>query len=210
MVAKSSGKRLRAKQKIARRYGVNLWAKAKSPVNKRNHPPGQHGPTLKKKKTDYGVQLAAKQLLKGYYGNIGEKKFRAYYEEAMRRRGDTSEEIIAQLESRLDTIVYRAGFVPSVFAARQIVNHGHVRVNGKRVNIASYQCKAGDVIELAEKARTLPVVLQAANNKDVAAPDYISVEAKKFSVTFARVPAFADVPYPVQMQPGLVVEFYSR
>ncbi|MDR1009334.1 MAG: 30S ribosomal protein S4 [Rickettsiales bacterium] len=202
--------RVKAKQKIARRYGVNLWAKPKSPVNKRKYKPGQHGPTARGKQTEYGKQLAAKQLLKGYYGNIGEKKFRSYYDEAMRRRGDTAEEIIAQLESRLDAIIYRANFAPSVFSARQLVSHGHVRVNGKRVNIASCQAKVGDVISLTEKSWTIPAVLQAQNNKQTDTPDYLAVDDKKFTATFARIPAFADVPYPVKMEPNLVVEFYSR
>jgi small subunit ribosomal protein S4 len=206
----TGGKRLHAKHKIDRRYGVNTWGEPKSPFNTRKYKPGQHGPTLRAKKTDYGAQLAAKQLLKGYYGNIGEKKFHSYYVEAMRRRGDTSEEIIAQLESRLDAIIYRANFAPTVFSARQLVSHSHVRVNGKKINIASYPCKPGDVIELTEKARALPLVAQALNNKDGPAPDYIAVDEKKFSATYVRMPKFEEVPYPVQMQPGLVVEFYSR
>ena len=204
------GKRAPARGKLDRRHGVNTWGRAKSPFNKRKYKPGQHGPTLRSKKTDYGTQLGAKQLLKGYYGNIGEKKFHAYYVEAMRRRGDTSEEIIAQLESRLDAILYRANFAPTVFSSRQLVSHGHVRVNGKKVDIASYQCKPGDVIELAEKARGLPLVAQAMNNKEGPAPDYIAVDEKKFAATYVRIPKFEEVPYPVQMQPGLVVEFYSR
>ncbi|MDR0367099.1 MAG: 30S ribosomal protein S4 [Rickettsiales bacterium] len=202
--------RSKAKQKIARRYGVNLWAKPKSPVNKRKYKPGQHGPTARVKQTEYGRQLAAKQILRGYYGNIGEKKFRFYYEEAMRRRGDTSEELIAQLESRLDAVVYRAGFVPSVFAARQMVSHGHVLLNGRRVNIGSCQVKPGDTIGLADKVHNLPVVVQAQNNKIGEMPDYLSAGSRKFEVVFVRVPALAEVPYPVKMEPGLVVEFYSR
>ncbi|MCL2439225.1 MAG: 30S ribosomal protein S4 [Alphaproteobacteria bacterium] len=198
-----------SKQKIARRYGVNLWAKAKCPVNKRKYKPGQHGPVLRSKQTEYGRQLAAKQLLKGYY-NIGEKKFHAYYVEAMRRRGDTAEEIIGQLESRLDAIVYRANFACSIFAARQLVSHGHVRVNGKRVNIASYQVRVGDIVSLIEKAQKVPSVMQAKNNKVADTPDYMVVDEGKYTINYTRVPEFADVPYPVKMEPNLVVEFYSR
>lgn len=202
-------KRLETKHKLDRRYGVNTWGRAKSPVNKRKYKPGQHGPVAHSKRTDYGTQLSAKQLLKGYYGNISEKKFRSYYDEAMRRTGDTASEIIAQLESRLDAIVYRANFVPTVFAARQVVSHGHILVNGKRVNIPSYQVKVGDVITLKEGARNIPMVVQAKNNKEREVPDYISVN-DKYEATFVRIPTLDEVPYPVKMEPNLVVEFYSR
>ena len=203
-------KRLETKHKLDRRYGVNTWGRAKSPVNKRKYKPGQHGPVGHSKRTDYGTQLAAKQLLKGYYGNVSEKKFRSYYDEAMRRRGDTAQQIIAQLESRLDAIVYRANFVPTVFAASQLVSHGHILVNGKRVNIPSYQVRVGDVITLKENARTIPMVIQAQNNKEREVPDYLSVDEKKFEATYVRIPTFEEVPYPVKMEPNLVVEFYSR
>lgn len=203
-------KRLETKHKLDRRYGVNTWGRAKSPVNKRKYKPGQHGPVGHSKRTDYGTQLAAKQLLKGYYGNVSEKKFRSYYDEAMRRRGDTASEIIAQLESRLDAIVYRANFVPTVFAARQIVSHGHILVNGKRVNIPSYQVRVGDVVTLKEGARTIPMVIQAQNNKEREVPDYLTVDDKKFEATYVRIPSIEEVPYPVKMEPNLVVEFYSR
>ncbi|MDE6224051.1 MAG: 30S ribosomal protein S4 [Alphaproteobacteria bacterium] len=202
-------KRLETKHKLDRRYGVNTWGRAKSPVNKRKYKPGQHGPVGHSKRTDYGTQLAAKQLLKGYYGNVSEKKFRSYYDEAMRRRGDT-QQIIAQLESRLDAIVYRANFVPTVFAARQLVSHGHILVNGKSVNIPSYQVSVGDVITLKENAKTIPMVIQAQNNKEREVPDYLSVDEKKFEATYVRIPTFEEVPYPVKMEPNLVVEFYSR
>lgn len=202
-------KRLASKHKIDRRYGVNTWGRPKSPVNVRKYKPGQHGPVSRSKRTDYGLQLSAKQLLKGYYGNISEKKFRSYYDEAMRRRGDTASEIIAQLESRLDTVVYRANFVPTVFAARQVVSHKHILVNGKRVNIPSYQVKVGDVITLKENVREIPMVIQAKNNKEREVPDYINVN-DKYEATFVRVPALDEVPYPVKMEPNLVVEFYSR
>ena len=202
-------KRLETKHKLDRRYGVNTWGRAKSPVNKRKYKPGQHGPVAHSKRTDYGTQLSAKQLLKGYYGNISEKKFRSYYDEAMRRTGDTASEIIAQLESRLDAIVYRANFVPTVFAARQVLSHGQILVNGKRVNIPSYQVKVGDVVTLKESARNIPMVVQAKNNKEREVPDYVSVN-DKYEATFVRIPTLEEVPYPVKMEPNLVVEFYSR
>jgi small subunit ribosomal protein S4 len=205
-----SDKRGEAKHKIDRRLGVNLWGRAKSPANNnRDYGPGQHG-QRRKKPTDYGIQLMAKQKLKGYYGSIGERQFRRLYQEASRRRGDTSENLIGLLEQRLETIVYRAKFVPTVFAARQLVNHGHVKVNGKRVNIGSYQCKEGDVVEVKERSRELPLVLSAVqlNERDV--PQYIEADHKKMSAKFIRVPQLADVPYPVAMEPHLVVEYYSR
>ncbi len=202
-------KRLAAKFKINRRLGVNLWGRAKSPVNRREYGPGQHG-QHKGKPTDYGTQLLAKQKLKGYYGNVSEKQLRKYYAEAIRRTGDTSEHLIGLLESRLDAIVYRMKFVPSVFAARQFVNHGHILVNGKRVNIPSYQVKEGDEISIREKSRQLAVVLEAEASTERDIPEYMEVDHKAGKGTFLHVPKLADVPYPVQMEPNLVVEFYSR
>ena len=202
-------KRLAAKFKINRRLGVNLWGRAKSPVNRREYGPGQHG-QHKGKPTDYGTQLLAKQKLKGYYGNVSEKQLRKYYAEAIRRSGDTSEHLIGLLESRLDAIVYRMKFVPSVFAARQFVNHGHILVNGKRVNIPSYQVREGDEISIREKSRQLAVVLEAEASTEREVPEYMEVDHKAGKGTFLHVPKLADVPYPVQMEPNLVVEFYSR
>ncbi len=202
-------KRLAAKFKINRRLGVNLWGRAKSPVNRREYGPGQHG-QHKGKPTDYGTQLLAKQKLKGYYGNVSEKQLRKYYAEAIRRSGDTSEHLIGLLESRLDAIVYRMKFVPTVFAARQFVNHGHILVNGKRVNIPSYQVKEGDEISVREKSRQLAIVLEAEASTERDVPEYMEVDHKAGKGTFLRIPKLADVPYPVQMEPNLVVEFYSR
>lgn len=202
-------KRIEAKHKIDRRLGVNLWGRPKSPLNSRNYGPGQHG-QRRGKKSDYGIQLAAKQKLKGYYGNITEKHFRKLYAEAVRRKGDTSENLIGLLESRLDAVVYRMKFVKTVFSARQFVNHGHVMVNGKRVNIPSYQVKPGDVIEVRERSKQLNVLLEAiaSNERDV--PEYIQADHKTMKGTYVRSPALSDVPYPVQMEPNLVIEFYSR
>lgn len=202
-------KRIAAKHKISRRLGVNLWGTPKSPVNKRSYGPGQHG-QRRKKPTDFGLQLMAKQRLKGYYGNIGERAFRRIYQEAARRRGDTSENLIGILERRLESVVYRSKLVPTVFSARQIVNHGHIRVNGKRVNIGSYLLKEGDVVEVREKSRELAIILGATQAQDRDVPDYIEADHKKMSVKFIRVPQLADVPYPVSMEPNLVVEYYSR
>ena len=202
-------KRLAAKFKINRRLGVNLWGRAKSPVNRREYGPGQHG-QHKGKPTDYGTQLMAKQKLKGYYGNVSEKQLQKYYAEAIRRTGDTSEHLIGLLESRLDAIVYRMKFVPSVFAARQFVNHGHILVNGKRVNIPSYQVKEGDEISIREKSRQLAIVLEAEASTERDVPEYMDVDHKAGKGVFLHVPKLADVPYPVQMEPNLVVEFYSR
>jgi small subunit ribosomal protein S4 len=203
------GKRSASKYKIDRRLGVNLWGRPKSPYNKREYGPGQHG-QRRFKISDYGLQLRAKQKLKGYYGNIGERQFRRYYTDAVRRRGDTGENLVGLLESRLDAAVYRLKFVPTVFAARQIVSHGHVRVNGKRVTIPSYRLKEGDEIEIKEKSRELPVVLEAMESPERDVPDYFNVDYNKMTGTFLRIPQIAEVPYPVQMEPNLVIEFYSR
>lgn len=204
-----SGKRLQAKHKIDRRLGQNMWGRPKSPYNTRQTGPGMHG-ERRGKPTDYGIQLMAKQKLKGYYGSIGEKQFRRYYKEADRLRGDTGQNLIGLLERRLDAVIYRANFVPTVFAARQFVNHKHVTVNGKIVNIPSYQLKPGDVVEVREKSRELPMVLQAVGTPEREVPEYVDVDFKKMTATFLRIPALEDVPYPVQMEPNLVVEFYSR
>ena len=203
-------KRVKSKYKINRRLGENLWGRPKSPVNTRDYGPGQHGQRRSRKPSDFGTQLMAKQKLKGYYGNITEKQFRRYYKEAVRRRGDTSENLIGILERRLDAVIYRMKFVPTVFSARQFVNHGHVKVNGKRVNIPSYQVKEGDVVEVREKSRQLPLVLLAIESAERDVPDYIEVNLKKMQGTFRQTPKLGDVPYPVTMEPNLVIEFYSR
>jgi small subunit ribosomal protein S4 len=202
-------KRENAKHKIDRRLGVNLWGRPKSPYNKRQYGPGQHG-QRRKKPTDFGTQLMAKQKLKGYYGSIGERQFRRYYEEAVRRRGDTGENLVGLLESRLDTVVYRAKFVPTPFAARQFVNHGHVTVNGKRVTIPSYQVKDGDEVQIRPKSRDLPLVLGAIDSAERDVPDYVEVNIGERRARFVRAPKLADVPYPVPMEPNLVIEYYSR
>lgn len=202
-----SGKRHSVKHKIDRRLACNLWGRAKSPFNTRQTGPGMHGAN-RSKPTDYGVQLRAKQKLKGYYGSIGEKQFRRYYFEAIRLKGDTSQNLIGLLERRLDAVCYRAKFAVTVFAARQLVSHGHVKVNGKRVNIVSYLVKEGDVIELSNKAKDFAMIQAAAESGERDTPEYITVEGTK--ATYLRVPKLEDVPYPVQMEPNLVVEFYSR
>ena len=202
-------KRLSSKYKICRRLGVNLWGRPKSPTNKRDYGPGQHG-QRRRKPTDYGIQLSAKQKLRGYYGNITEHQFRRTYAEAARLRGDTGENLIGLLERRLDAVVYRLKFVPTVFAARQFVNHGHIKVNGKRVNIPSYRVSAGDVIEIRAKSRELGIVLEAVQSPERDVPGYLDVDHRKMTGSFIRVPEFSEVPYPVRMEPNLVIEYYSK
>ena len=202
-------KRHSAKYKIDRRMGENLWGRPKSPVNDRSYGPGQHGQRRKSKVSDFGLQLRAKQKLKGYYANLTEKQFRRTYDEAARRKGNTSELLIGLLESRLDAIVYRAKFVPTPFAARQFVNHGHVTVNGKKVNIPSYRCRPGDVVEVRERSRNMALVLEAASSGERDVPDYLEVDPRGLSARYVRVPELAEVPYAVQMEPNLVVEFYA-
>lgn len=204
-----SGKRVQAKHKLDRRIGANIWGRPKSPYNTRQTGPGMHG-ARRSKPTDYGLQLFAKQKLKGYYGSIGEKQFRNYFKEASRMKGDAGQNLIGLLERRLDAVVYRALFVPTVFAARQFVNHKHVTVNGKVVNIPSYQVKEGDVIEVKEKSRQLPMVITSIDSGEREVPEYIEADHKAMKATFLRIPALEDVPYPVQMEPNLIVEFYSR
>jgi small subunit ribosomal protein S4 len=203
-------KRAESKYKINRRLMCNLWGRPKSPFNRREYRPGEHGQMRRRKASAFGEQLMAKQQLKGYYGNINERQFRRVYDEAVRRRGDTSENLIGLLERRLDAAVYRMKFVPTPFAARQLVNHGHVKVNGKRVTIPSYRLKDGDVIELRDKAKQMALVLEAVASPERDVPDYVQVDHSSFKGTFVRAPGLADVPYPVEMQPKLVIEFYSR
>ena len=202
-------KRHSAKYKIDRRMGENIWGRPKSPVNQRQYGPGQHGQRRKNKVSDFGLQLRAKQKLKGYYGNITEKQFSSLYKKADAKKGNTAEVLIGLLESRLDAVVYRAKFVPTPFAARQFVNHGHVLVNGKRVNIASDRCKVGDVVSVRERSRNMALVLEAIQSGERDVPDYIEVDGKGLSAKFIRTPDLAEVPYPVKMEPNLIVEFYS-
>jgi len=201
-------KRTNAKYKLDRRMGENIWGRPKSPVNKREYGPGQHGQRRKGKLSDFGVQLRAKQKLKGYYGDVTEKQFRKVYEEAVAMKGDTSQNLIGLLERRLDMIVYRAKFAPTIWSARQLVSHGHVWLNGRRTNVASARVKPGDVVELGPKAREMALVLEAQGLSEREVPEYVSAEG--FKATYVRVPAFDEVPYPVKMEPNLVVEFYSR
>ena len=203
-------KRTAAKYKIDRRMGENIWGRAKSPVNRREYGPGQHGQRRKGKLSDFGLQLRAKQKLKGYYGDLTEKQFKRIFGEAARVKGDTGENLIGLLERRLDAVVYRAKFVATIFAARQFVNHGHVTVNGKKVNIASYRVNEGDVIEVREKSKQIAVVIEATQLAERDVPDYIEADHNKMKATFVRTPGLGDVPYAVQMEPNLVIEYYAQ
>jgi small subunit ribosomal protein S4 len=203
-------KRTTAKYKIDRRMGENIWGRPKSPVNRREYGTGQHGQRRKAKMSDFGLQLRAKQKLKGYYGDLTEKQFKRIYSDAARVKGDTGENLIGLLERRLDAVVYRAKFVPTVFAARQFVNHGHVTVNGRRVNIPSYRVKEGDVIEVRDRSKQLAIVLEAAGLAERDVPDYLEVDHSKMTATFVRTPGLSDVPYPVVMEPNLVIEYYAQ
>ena len=203
-------KRLNAKHKVDRRLKVNLWGRPKSPFNTRNYRPGQHGQSRKSKPTDYGMQLIAKQKLKSYYGNINERQFRNIYRKAIKKRGDTTENLVALLETRLDTVIYRAKFAPTVFSARQLINHGHFKVNKKKVNVSSYLVKEEDLIEVKDKSKSLIIIEECLNSKERDVPEYIQSDGKNKTAKLVRVPKFADIPYPTQMEPKLVIEYYSR
>ena len=203
-------KRLASKHKVDRRLKVNLWGRPKSPFNSRNYPPGQHGKARKGKLSDYGIQLEAKQKMKFYYGNINERQFRNIYRKAIKKKGNTTENLIGFLERRLDTVIYRAKFASTVFSARQIINHGHIKVNGKKVNIPSYLIKAEDTIEVKDKSKDIVPIAAALVSKEREVPDYIQMDEKNKKATLVRVPKFAEVPYPVIMEPSLVIEYYSR
>ncbi len=203
-------KRLNAKHKVDRRLKVNLWGRPKSPFNTRNYRPGQHGQSRKSKPTDYGMQLIAKQKLKSYYGNINERQFRNIYRKAIKKRGDTTENLVALLETRLDTVIYRAKFAPTVFSARQLINHGHFKVNKKKVNVSSYLVKEEDLIEVKDKSKSLIIIEGCLNSKERDVPEYIQSDGKNKTAKLVRIPKFADIPYPAQMEPKLVIEYYSR
>jgi len=203
-------KRLNCKFGLSRRIGQSLWGTAKDPVHKRNYPSGQHGPSGRKKRVGYGEQLESTQMLRGYYGNITKKQFTRIVKEALRRRGDNTENLIGLLESRLDALVYRSKFASTPFAARQLINHKHITVNGRVVNIASYVARPGDVIEVRARSKEMAVILEAIASGERHTPDYISVETGKLRAQYVRVPAFSEVPYAVAMKPSLVVEFFSR
>jgi small subunit ribosomal protein S4 len=203
-------KRLKSKHKVDRRLKANLWGRPKSPFNVRAYPPGQHGQIKKGKPTDYGIQLQAKQKLKAYYGNINERQFRNIYRKALAKRGDTTENLIALLESRLDTVIYRAKFAPTVFAARQLINHGHIVVNKKKVNISSFLVRDKDTIEVRDKSKKLNIIEGSIQSKERDVPEYIQLDNKNKSVKLVRAPKFSEVPYPVIMEPNLVIEYYSR
>ena len=203
-------KRLNAKHKVDRRLKVNLWGRPKSPFNTRNYRPGQHGQSRKSKPTDYGMQLIAKQKLKSYYGNINERQFRNIYRKAIKKRGDTTENLVALLETRLDTVIYRAKFAPTVFSARQLINHGHFKVNKKKVNVSSYLVKEEDLIEVKDKSKSLIIIEGCLSSKERDVPEYIQSDGKNKTAKLVRVPKFADIPYPAQMEPKLVIEYYSR
>jgi len=203
-------KRLASKHKVDRRLKVNLWGRPKSPFNSRNYPPGQHGKAKKGKLSDYGTQLEAKQKMKFYYGNMNERQFRNVYRKAIQKKGNTTENLVGFLERRLDTVVYRAKFATTVFSARQLINHGHIKVNGKKVNIPSYLVKAEDTIEIKDKSKDIVTIVGALVSKEREVPDYIQMDEKNKKATLIRIPKFSEVPYPVIMEPNLVIEYYSR
>ena len=203
-------KRLNSKHKVDRRLKVNLWGRPKSPFNTRAYPPGQHGQTKSSKPSDYGIQLQAKQKLKCYYGNMNERQFRNMYKKAIMKKGDTAENLIGLLERRLDAVIYRSKLSNTIFSSRQLINHGHVRVNGKKVNISSYQVKEEDSIEIRDKSKQLALIDIALANKEREVPEYLQLDEKNKKVKFVRIPKFEEVPYPVVMEPNLVVEYYSR
>ena len=203
-------KRIASKHKVDRRLKSNLWGRPKSPFNSRNYPPGQHGKSKKGKPSDYGTQLEAKQKMKFYYGNMNERQYRNVYRKAIKKKGNTTENLVGFLERRLDTIIYRAKFAITVFAARQLINHGHVKVNGKKVNIPSFLVKAEDSIEIKDKSKSMTTISGSLVSKERDVPDYIQMDDKNKKAKLIRVPKFSEIPYPTIMEPNLVIEYYSR
>ena len=203
-------KRLASKHKVDRRLKVNLWGRPKSPFNSRNYPPGQHGKSKRGKPSDYGTQLQAKQKMKCYYGNINERQFRNIYRKALQKKGNTTENLVGFLEVRLDTVTYRAKFASTVFSARQLINHGHIRVNGKKVNIPSFSVKPEDTVEIKDKSKDMGMIVSSMVSKEREIPDFIQMDEKNKKARLIRIPKFSEVPYPTIMEPNLVIEYYSR
>ncbi|MDD2840283.1 MAG: 30S ribosomal protein S4 [Rickettsiales bacterium] len=201
-------KRINAKKKISRSLGVNLWGRANDTFVKRNYRPGQHG-TAPKRDTNHSIHLRAKQKVRKYY-DIKESQFRTIFDNAKRLKGNTEEIFAGLLESRLASIVYRANFAPTVYAARQLVNHKHILVNGKPINIASYQVKVGDVISLSEGAKKITLINEALEHMERDIPTYLELNANEKTVKFLNKPAFSDIPYPFDAEFNMIVEFYSR
>ena len=203
-------KRLNSKHKVDRRLKVNLWGRPKSPFNSRNFPPGQHGKSKRRKTSEYGTQLEAKQKMKFYYGNMNERQFRNVYRKAIKKKGNTTENLVGFLERRLDTVIYRAKFATTVFLSRQLINHGHISVNGKKVNIPSYLVKEEDTIEVKSKSKDMAIIAGSIVSKEREVPDYIQMDEKNKKAKLIRVPKFSEIPYPTIMEPNLVIEYYSR
>jgi small subunit ribosomal protein S4 len=203
-------KRLASKHKVDRRLKVNLWGRPKSPFNSRNYPPGQHGKSKRGKISDYGTQLEAKQKMKFYYGNMNERQFRNVYRKALKKKGNTTENLVGLLERRLDTVIYRAKFSTTVFSARQLINHGHIKVNGRKVNIPSCLISENDTIEIRSKSKELTMIIGSLQSKERDVPEYIQMDEKNRQAKLLRVPKFAEIPYPALMEPNLVIEYYSR
>jgi len=201
-------KRHEAKYKIDRRMGQNVWGRPKSPINHREYGPGQHGQRRKGKLSDYGVQLRAKQKLRGYYGNVSERQFRSIYAEARRLKGDTGAHMIGLLERRLDAMIYRAKFVPTVFAARQFVSHGHISVNGRRGPVPSYRLRLNDVVEVREKSRSMIVVRHNIDTIDRSVPPWLEKSGEGLVATVRDLPLREHIAVPVRE--SLIVELYSK
>lgn len=191
------------RHKLARRLGISLDGTGKD--LKRNFAPGQHGQS-RRKLTEYGIQLQEKQKLRHMFG-VNEKQFRRTFEHAQKMRGVLGENFMKLLESRLDNVVYRMGFAATRPAARQLVNHGHMTVNGKKVDIASYRVQPGDVITLREKSRGLTIVKESLEARNFV-PNFITFDDNKVEGTFTRLPDRSEMP--AEINETLIVEWYSR
>ncbi|WP_046471029.1 30S ribosomal protein S4 [Allosalinactinospora lopnorensis] len=197
------------KVRLSRRAGTPLTRKAVSYFEKRPYPPGEHGRRVRRSTSDFAVRQAEKQKMRWYY-DVSEKQLLRIYENAKKRSGRTGEEMIAELELRLVTVVLRAGLAPSVYAARQYVNHGHITVDGKKVDIPSYRVKPGQVIGVQEKSRNMVPFVEAAEgvHADEKIAGYLAVSHKDLRIAVVDRPKREQVPVPFDEQ--LVVEFYAR
>lgn len=201
---------VKAKYKASRRLGTSIWGDDKDPFHTKNYRPGQHGPTGRVKTSDYGVHLQAKQTVKAHYGRITEKQFRNIFALANKMKGNTAENFAGLLEKRLDMVIYRMNLAPTIFAARQLVSHDNVKLNGKKVNIPGQRLKEGDKVELKDSAKQITVYMESAQKQKRTVPEYLSVDPGAMSGVFIRTPMILDIPYPFEANFGKIIEYYSH
>ncbi|PIS02023.1 MAG: 30S ribosomal protein S4 [Chlamydiae bacterium CG10_big_fil_rev_8_21_14_0_10_42_34] len=197
------------KNRIARKYAANIFGKARNPLLHKQHPPGMHG-AKRKKKSDFGLQLDERQKLKAVYGMISQKQLVNAYKKSLERKGHTPTMFLEQLECRLDNIVFRLRFASSIFGAQQLVSHGHIQVNGKKVDRRSFIVKPGMVVSVRPASRQMKPILASQESINREIPEYMVLESDKFAGTLLASPQMDQVPLPIPINIPLVCEFISH